>query len=212
MSFSNFNNSYPQGAQLQNCSAGTPIGGVDGSNIFRLLKLTAAGGIAQGVPGSTSGTAYFGINPVADLTAALPGLKAVNTIMARSLVIPTAISAGLYNIKPAFSQEQNPGGAVTIILSRVTSLLDNYASTLVTGNDGFNPTAPQVANGLYGIWHNIAMANFAGAPAVAVDNTFVPQTLYLDAGTYNLIVIVHTAFTTTSQSTLAGFEQFTQIA
>jgi len=133
MSFSNFNNSFPQGSQLQNCSAGTPIGGVDSSNIFRLLKLTAAGGIAQGVPGSTTGTTYFGINPVADLTAVPAGAKVANTIMARSLVIPTPISAGLYTIKPAYSQDQNPGGAVTIILSKVTSLLDNYATTLTTG-------------------------------------------------------------------------------
>jgi hypothetical protein len=212
MSFSNFNNSFPQGSQLQNCSAGSPIGGVDSSNIFRLLKLTAAGGIAQGVPGSTTGTTYFGINPVADITAAAPGLKAVNTIMARSLVIPTAISAGLYNIKPAYSQEQNPGGAVSIILTRLTSVLDNYASTLITGTDAFNPSAAQVANGLFGIWHNVSMQRFAGATALAVDNTFIDQTLYLEAGTYNLIVICHTAFTTTTQATLAGFEQFTQIA
>jgi hypothetical protein len=215
MSFSNFNNADPQGTQLQNCSAGSPIGGIDNNNIFRLLKLTASGGITTS-PALDPTTTPYQIQSLPPQGTGVVGAKAASLALAKFNILATAVTAGLYTITPYFAIEGNTGGSVSILLVKIGSSLDTYANTLAYGTDPFAPTFNDVAfGGLAGAWHNLNMSKIGtGAPSYAMPTNASNQTrnFYLEAATYSLIVVVDTAITTTGTgSCVAGFQNISNI-
>ena len=213
MSFSNFNNSYPQGSQLQNCSAGSPIGGIDNNNIFRLLKLTASGGITSSPPLDPTTTPYQ-IQALAPQGTGAVGLKAASLALANFNVLSTAVTAGLYTIAPYFAIDANTGGSISLLLLKSGSVLDTYANTLAYGTDPWAPVFNDVAaGGLAGAWHNLQMNKIgtgAASFALPTNSENLTKTIYLEAGTYRLIVVVDTALTTTGTGSAIG--GFTSIA
>lgn len=213
MSFSNFNNAYPQGSQLQNCSAGSPIGGIDNNNIFRLLKLTASGGITNSPPLDPTTTPYQ-IQPQAPQGSGAVGLKAASLALANFNVLSTAVTAGLYTIAPYFAIEANTGGTISLLLVKSGSSVDTYANTLTYGTDPWAPTFNDIANGgLAGAWHSLQMNGIgtgAASFALPTNAANITKTLYLEAGTYRLIAVVDTALTTTGVGRTTG--GFTSIA
>jgi hypothetical protein len=215
MSFSNFNNGYPQGSQLQNCSAGSPIGGIDNNNIFRLLKLTASGGITTSLPLDPTTTPYQ-IQAVAPQGTGAVGVKAASLALANFNILSTAVTAGLYSIAPYFVIDANTGGAISLLLVKSGSPLDTYANTLAYGTDPWAPTFADVTlGGLACVWHNLQMSKAgAGSPSYALPTNAanITKSAYLEAGTYRLIVVVDTAITTTGAGNcVAAFQNISNI-
>jgi hypothetical protein len=209
MSFSSFNNSLPQGYQLQQCSPASPIGGKDGNDIFRMLRLTPNGSISSLVPVYPPLVNYIGENPNSQTQAAVPGLRPVSRLLIYSQVVIVG-NPGVYRVKPAAICEKTPGGAVTMILTSNGSTLSTYAAGLTPGTSDFLPGITELASGTLAVWDNVAFANLPGATgAVTIDNTFVAEEVYLGPNIYNLIVVVHTAITTSSNTFLTGFTEFT---
>ena len=215
MSFSNFNNGYPQGSQLQNCSAGSPIGGIDANNIFRLLKLTASGGVTTS-PALDPTTTPYQIQALAPQGTGAVGLKAASLALANFNVLSTAVTAGLYSIAPYFAIEANTGGTINLLLVKSGSSVDTYANTLAYGTDPWAPTFNDIANGgLAGAWHGLQMSRIGSGDAsfaLPTNAANLTKTIYLEAGTYRLIVVVDTALTTTGIGrSSAGFTSIANI-
>ena len=214
MSFSNFNNSAPQGSQLQNCSAGSPIGGIDSNNIFRLLKLTASGGITTNIPVAPTTTSYQ-IKSLVPVPTGAVGIKAANLALGYISVVQNAVTAGLYEVAPYVNIEANAGGSVSCILVKVGSVLDTYAQTLAYGTDPWAPTLNDTQGGLAGFWHNITLNKIgSGATAFATGTAAqnLQRTLYLEAAAYKIVVVVDTNITTTGTGDMvSGFSNFNQI-
>jgi hypothetical protein len=209
MSFSTFNNSVPQGTQLQQCSPASPIGGKDGNDIFRMLRLTPNGSISSLVPVYPPLANYIGNNPNSQTQPAVPGLRPVGTLLTFSQ-IGIVDNPGVYRVKPDLICEKTPGGAVTMILTNIGSNLWNYTNSLVAGVDPFLPTLTDMTTGAWAIWDNVALANLPGAVvANTIDNTFVAEEVYLGPSVYSLIIVVHSALTTSSSTFLTGFTELT---
>lgn len=217
MSFSNFNNNIPQGSQLQDCSSGSPIGGIDNNNIFRLLHLTSGGGLTNQSIVPAANTYYSVSNPLAG-SSGVAGLKGAGIILAYADITPIALSAGVYDIRPVFIQDQNSGGAVNIVLVKTSSQLDAYISTRIIGSDAFAPSIADYLSGCAAVWHNLVMQDIGtGSTSFALNTTnnadIMTQSTYLAAGSYKLMVFVHTAITTGPTSTnYTGVQFFNQIA
>lgn len=216
MSFSNFNNSFPQGSQLQDCSAGSPIGGVDSNNIFRLLHLTANGNIAVQSAATQVNTYYSVLGGVA-ATSGATGLKAAGVILAYQNVVYDLVT-GVYTFRPYFLQDQNTGGAVNQVLVKEFSILDTYINTRIVGSDAFTPSITDFSAGVGAIWHNLVMQDIGtGSTSFALNTTNnvdnMEQTAYLTAGNYKLLTFVHTAITTGPTATnYSGLQYINQIA
>ena len=214
MSFSNINGGQPQGTQLDDCSAGTPVGGLDSTNIFRIIKLTSAGSITTNVPLPIASTPYS-VDPIAGTPTGAVGIKIAGLALSFTAVLP-AISAGLYEIAPYVNLEANTGGSLSFLLIKSGSSLDIYVNTLAFGVDPFAPTAANVNNGgLACFWHNVSVNKIGtGALAYATGATAlnITKTAFLTAGSYNLICVVDTAVTTTGTGQLfAGFTNINRI-
>jgi hypothetical protein len=215
MSFSNFNNADPQGTQLQNCSAGSPIGGIDNNNIFRLLKLTASGGITTS-PALDPTTTPYQVESLAPQGTGIIGAKAASLALANFNILSTAVTAGLYTITPFFAIEGNTGGSVNLLLVKNSSNLYTYVLTLAYGTDTWQPTLNDLTlGGLAGVWHNLTMSKIgSGAASFALPSNSANMTknVYLEAGSYSLIVVVDTAITTTGTGNcVAGFQNISNI-
>lgn len=159
MSFSNFNNSYPQGSQLQNCSAGSPIGGVDSNNVFRLLKLTATGTLPTA---TTDTTAAQALTPA----PLAPGAYAASVCLAyfTNIFTNTTGAALQITINPVLLGQFTGGNLLNMVFMKSGSTLSGYAGGRAIGTDNFAPTINQ-ADGALKFYHNYNFQPFGAAGA-----------------------------------------------
>jgi hypothetical protein len=210
MSINQVSNNRPSGSTAKACDAGIPIvGRTSSTGVYEILKVNADGSLplaangtfVTGVPTSDSPTA--GANPVT-------GVKAVDLVLAYNLVTPTPLTAGLYKINPFFICSATVLGAVDIMLIKSGSPLDAYTSGRAPFADGFAPTINDFADGFAVFFNANTNINMGGNNALAY-NRSNETTVYLEAGSYNLLVKVHTAITMTAGAVYSGFYNFTQL-
>jgi hypothetical protein len=210
MSIQQVSNNRPSGSTAKACDAGIPISGrTSTTGTYEILKvnadgslpLAANGAFVTGVP--TSETPKAGVNPST-------GVKAVDLVLAYDLVTPTPITAGLYQINPFFICNATVLGAVDIMLIKDASPLDSYTAARVPFVDGFSPSISDFAGGFAVFFHNNTNQNMGGNNALAY-NRSNETTVYLEAGSYKLLVKVHTAITMTAGAVFSGFYSFNQL-
>lgn len=210
MSINQVSNNRPSGSTAKACDAGIPIvGRTSSTGVYEILKVNADGSLPlaangtfiAGVPTSDSPTA--GANPTT-------GVKAVDLVLAYNLVTPTPLTAGLYNINPFFICNASVLGAVDIMLIKQGSPLDSYTTTRVPFTDGFAPSINDFADGFAVFFNAISNVNMGGNNALAY-NRSNQITVYLEAGSYLLLVKVHTAITMNAGAIYSGFYNFTNL-
>jgi hypothetical protein len=210
MSINQVSNNRPSGSTAKACDAGIPIvGRTSSTGVYEILKVNADGSLplaangtfVSGVPTSDSPTA--GANPTT-------GVKAVDLVLAYNLVTPTPLTAGLYKINPFFICSATVLGAVDIMLIKQGSPLDAYTSTRAPFADGFAPSIGDFADGFAVFFNSVTNVNMGGNNALAY-NRSNETTVYLEAGSYYLLVKVHTAITMTAGAIYSGFYNFTQL-
>ena len=199
---SQISNNKPSGYQSIDCDAGIPISGRTASNgSYQILKLSDAGSllVKSGVSATSVNYQIESLVPV--VTGAI-GVKAVSIFLGNFNVIPTAISEGWYTISPSFIAQANSGGSITALLVKVGSIIESYSATLNAGTDGFDATINQLTQGgLACVWHNLPLTNRIGngvMTATGGNSNTLEKNVYLEAGAYNLVIIVDTAITTNS--------------
>lgn len=163
MSFSSFNTSEPQGTILQNCSPGTPIGGIDSGNIFRLLKLNTNGTIAMTAPAPiTNINAAQNIGPVA-----LPGGPyAANTCLGffPNIFENTTGNVLEITINPILLGNFTAGNLLNMVFMSSGTNLSAYSAGRTIGSDTFAPTVTE-SLGLLKFYHNYVFQPFGAAGA-----------------------------------------------
>ena len=191
-------NLRPDGSTAIQCDAGTPImGRTSTTGTYQIMKVNADGTIA-GLPSPIADASVFYSltpNPYASPLGAMGG----GTAIAYADIITTQISAGSYIISPQYVvQATTTGGSVTMILVKVGSVLDAYCNSLNLGTDAFTPNTGNVSNGFAQIWHNVPLmelGTIAGVSTTTANANVLNKSVYLESGTYKLLVICHTAFT-----------------
>jgi hypothetical protein len=197
---SQISNNKPSGYQSVDCDAGIPISGRTASNgSYQILKLSDTGSLLVQSGIDASAVAYQIESNVGTPTGAIGG-KVAGIFLGTTAVITTAISSGFYTISPSFIAEANSGGAITLILVKVGTTLDAYAGTLNAGTDAFLPSLANIqGGGLACLWHTLPLNNRLSTSIMSATggnaNT-LEKTVYLEAGSYNMISVVDTAITT----------------
>jgi hypothetical protein len=208
MSIQQVSNNRPSGSAALACDAGIPIvGRTSSTGTYEILKVNADGSLpfassngtfVSGVP--TSDTPIAGANPTT-------GIKAVDLVLAYNLVTPTPLTAGVYRINPFFICSATVLGAVDMMLIKAGSPLDAYTATRAAFVDGFSPSITDFADGFAVFFNNVANVNMGGNNALAYNRTNQID-VYLEAGSYELLVKVHTAITMTAGAVYSGFYNF----
>lgn len=203
-------NNRPSGSTAKSCDAGLPISGrTSSTGEYQILKVGADGGIITGAPVPDASIPYAPtprqfLNPIG---GALP----VDRIVFNQQIISTTIASGVYRINPFYIYEGTAGGSVNFLLIKETTTLNTYAITRNPFVDNWAATVNNYQDGFAGIWHNVAVEEIANNIFLSY-NRNNPAEIYLEAGTYRLVVYVHTSISTVNASTFTGFYEFTQIA
>lgn len=214
---SQISNNKPSGYQSIDCDAGIPISGRTASNgSYQILKLSDTGSLLVQSGVGASSVQYQIESNVGTPTGAIGG-KVAGIFLGNFNVITTAISSGWYTISPSFIAEASSGGAVTLILIKIGSTLDTYAGTLAGGTDAFTPSLADIsAGGIACLWHTLPLTNRLSTSIMSATggnaNT-LEKTVYLEAGSYNLAVVVDTAITTAGTGQIfASLQNLIQVA
>jgi hypothetical protein len=207
------NNTRASGSTSIQCDAGVPISGrTSDTGVYNILKVNADGSLPTGlVPEATTNVPYLNsprvsvLNPVGAFTA--------NTLAFYESVTLAPIVSGVYQLIPMWICATNSAGAVNFALIQTGSAMDTYTSTRNVGTDSFTPAITDFASGFACWWDNNALQviGSTGSRGTAGLNTQQKE-VHLDAGSYKLLVWVHTAFTTSSPIVNAGFLNFTKIS
>lgn len=200
-------NNKPSGFQSIDCDAGVPIMGrtaSDGS--YQIFKVNSDGSLPFASSLADTGTAYA-LSP-ANIPSVL-GAFAGGVLIDYIDVITTSIDAGAYTISPFYGlNASTSGGAVSIALIKVGSNMDSYTSGLIVGTDAFSPPITIAFGGIAQFWHNLALNPYGSLAGISIatgtNNTILEKTQYLEAGTYKIAVICHTAFTKGNPVSTAG--------
>jgi hypothetical protein len=210
MSINQVSNNRPSGSTAKACDAGIPIvGRTSSTGVYEILKVNADGSLPLAANGTfitgvpTSDTPNSGGNPTT-------GIKAVDLVLAYDLVTPIPLTAGLYKINPFFICSATVLGAVDIMLIKDGSPLDAYTTGRAPFIDGFSPTITDFADGFAVFFNNVANVNMGGNNALSY-NRSNETTVYLEAGSYKLLVKVHTAITMTAGAIYSGFYNFSKL-
>ena len=191
-------NLRPDGSTAIQCDSGTPImGRTSTTGTYQIMKVNADGTIA-GLPSPIAdASVFYSLTPNPYLSPI--GAMAGGTAIAYADLITTSIDAGCYIFSPQYVvQATTTGGAVTMILVKVGSVLDTYCGSLNLGTDAFQPSTGNVSNGFAQIWHNVplhSLGTIAGVSTTTANSNVLNKNVYLESGTYKLMVISHTAFT-----------------
>jgi hypothetical protein len=210
-------NNKPSGYQSVDCDAGIPISGRTASNgSYQILKLSDTGSLLVQSGINASGVQYQIESNFGTPTGAL-GVKATGIFLGVGNVISTAVSSGWYNINPSFIAEAITGGSVNLMLVKIGTILETYATTLNAGSDSFNPTFNDISfGGLACVWHNNLNNTRLGTnlfSATGGNANTLEKTVYLEAGSYSLIAYVDTAITTAGTGqVLIGLQNLIQVA
>lgn len=203
-------NNRPSGSGAKTCDRGLPVSGrTAATGEYQILKVGNDGGIITGSPVADTGIAYAP-NPMQFLNP-IGGALPVDRIVFNQTIVNVTIAAGVYRINPFHIYEGTAGGSLNFLLVKELSTLNTYAATRNAYVDNFTPTVNDYNDGFSGIWHNVASEEISNNIFVAY-NRNNPLELYLESGTYRLVVFVHTGISTVIGSTFTGFYQFTQIA
>lgn len=209
MSIQQNSNNRPSGSTAKACDAGIPIVGRTASTgVYEILKVNSDGSL----PVAANGTNVTGvITAQAPLIGTNPttGSIAAGTVIAYNNIGTTISTAGLYKINPFFIASASVLGAVNFTLVR-NGTLDNYISTLTPFTDTYNPAISDFTTGYSFFWHNIVNQTMGGSNVVSY-NVNSEKTVYLDAGTYKLLITVETAITMNAGSFYSGFYTFAQL-
>lgn len=200
-------NNRPAGSNAIQCDAGTPImGRTSDTGTYQVLKVNADGSIA-GLPSPVAdASVLYSLSPgvIPSILGAFAGGVAIDYVD----VITTSISAGSYTIAPWYGLEATTsGGSISIGLVKVGSNMDTYCTGLNLGTDAYQPPVTLAWNGLAQFWHNIPiepLGSLAGASFIVGNQQVMAKSVYLETGTYKLIVICHTAFTKGSPFSIVG--------
>lgn len=193
-------NNKPSGYQSVDCDPGTPISGRTASNgSYQILKVANDGGLLTngGVPASD---VNYQIEAVPPTPVGSVGLIATTVIIANNLVVTNAIQAGWYQVSPSIVIESTGAGSVSVMLVKQGSPIEIYASTLILGTDPFALSMATANGGGMGcVWHNLPLNRIGSTLSYATGGNanVLEKTVYLEAGTYRMVVIVDTAITTT---------------
>lgn len=193
-------NNKPSGYQSIDCDAGTPISGRTASNgSYQILKVSDAGSLLVQSAVDPASVEYQ-IENIVPVGTGVTGVKVATIFLGSIAVVPVSISAGVYTIAPSCILEASSGGSLTLILVKAGTLLDSYSGTLNIGTDPYTPALATVtAGGLACMWHNLPLTSYLAnnlMSATAGTTATLEKTVYLEAGTYNLVAIVDTNITT----------------
>jgi hypothetical protein len=210
---SNVNNQKASGSSAIQCDAGSPISGRTADDgVYQILKVNADGSLPTGlVPEANANVPYYGtprasvLNPVGAFTA--------NTLVFYESVTLAPIVDGLYTIQPQFICASNSAGSVNFALIKIGSVMDTYTSTRNVGTDSFTPSITDFGAGFSAYWDNAVLTAIGSTGSRGTGALVIQQKdVYLDAGSYKLLIWVHTAFTTSSPIIYTGFTNFTKIS
>lgn len=196
------------GTSTKDCDAGLPIAGRTGGNVtdsYQILKLTNDGTLA-GFPTAVGGLPYSGF--FLNTFAVTGGAPPANTYLGSSNSFGVT-SDGQYNVNPILIYPGAAGGGISFVLYKDGTDLWTYINGLVPLN-AFNPTSTNVANGLYGYWHNSASQGFGGTLMQSYNRTNTLST-YLTTGTYYLAAITDGATNIAVGVAQIGFNEFVKI-
>lgn len=214
---SQISNNKPSGYQSIDCDAGIPISGRTASNgSYQILKLSDTGSLLVQSGIGASGVQYQIESNIGTPTGAIGG-KVAGIFLGDFNVITSAVSSGWYTISPSFIAEAVSGGAVTLLLLKIGSTLETYAGTLAGGTDAFSPSLADISGGgIACIWHTLPLTNRLSGTIMSATggnaNT-LEKTVYLEAGAYNLVVVVDTAITTAGSGQIfASLQNLIQVA
>lgn len=199
-------NNKPSGFQSYECDAGTPISGrTSSSGSYQILKVNSDGSINNATADLQA--LYTGYNATAIATAGIA--PPTNTFIGKSNSI--SVNDGQYQINPTFIYTGGAGGGISFILYKSFTNLDTYINTLTPFTDTFQATAPDIASGLYGFWHNTA-SQALGSNLQSSYNRNNTNSLYLTTGQYYIAVITDGATVFNAGIGLIGFYEFLKIA
>jgi len=208
-------NNRPSGSPAILCDAGIPIvGRTSPTGVYEILKVNADGSLV-GFPASApdSSVAYID-SPVA--TTLSTGTYAAGSLLAADLVVSTAIAEGLYRITPFIklaTSSTNP--TINFLFIRVGSLADTYLSTIVAGNDDYDPAITQI-EGIEAFFSAVVIAKITVVTGnnQAMSVNTVSQDIFLPAGTYKLAVVQNSAagITISAPQIATGLQQMLKLA
>ena len=210
---SEVNNTRASGSSSIQCDAGVPISGrTSDTGVYNILKVNADGSLPTGlVPESAGNVPYYGTPRASTLNPI--GAFAVNTLVFYESITFAPIVDGLYQIQPQFICASNSAGAVNFALIKTGSAMDTYTTTRVVGTDTFVPSITDFSAGFSAYWDNAVLTAIGSTGSRGTGALVIQQKdVYLDAGSYKLLIWVHTTFTTSSPIIYTGFTTFTKIS
>ena len=193
------------------CDFGIPVMGRDPSNnTYKFLNTNSAGVLniinnsktfATGV--KTSATPASNLNPIT-------GVKAANLVLSYNQISATALVAGLYQINPFFICNASVAGAVNFTIIKAGTPLATYAASRIPFTDPYAPAITDFSQGYGFFWHQIVNQPMGNNNFVSY-NVQSQKTVYLEAGTYFLLITVDTSITMNAGENFSGFYEFTQL-
>jgi hypothetical protein len=210
MSLGTFNFAIPQGNQEQNCTPGSPVGGLDSNNIFRLLKLSPDGtamAASRVSPSLYNNSTNVGSAPLTT------GIKTANLLLSYSIVINTSLN-GIFEFRPFVNLFLTGSGTINIFFVTSGSAFDTYLSSLVPGTDLLNPTIANLNSGLVQFFHQGQMATSGSNVANYLNPTAANQLngKALLSGITKMAIVANSNLTIADPGILFGLNYLTQIA
>ena len=189
---------------------GTPVMGVNENNVYNILNTNLQGNlITGGKYVNPSDVSYIGSNP--GIIGTVASTPANNTFINYQVITQNSIEEGVYSVNPTYLYiAGGAGGAITFVLGKVGSSFDSYVSSLTPGN-AFNPGMSPLLDGFFGCWDSVPVVLLGTtlAHTTRVDNS---KQIYLETGSYFIVIVTKTGVNFGGGNTLVGFYEFNRIS
>lgn len=207
------NNNKSAGTTAKSCDAILPIGGITENSYYKAAVITNSGGFFSEQPEPNTSLSYIDTPISVPITAAL---KPLGTFLANVNIHPTILtSSGQYRINPQFicpTSTASGTGGVNFIIYKTVSTFGTYVGTLTLGTSTVNPSIANLLDGITGFWQGQLMYSFGTGNSQITSNNNSSKSIYLNAATgYSMLVVCHTAITTTDTTAYVGFTEFNRI-
>jgi hypothetical protein len=194
------------GSTARQCDPGLPITGRSAdTGQYNIARINPDG--SMGTMGAAGGISLPTPSAITVSIGAIVANRFLGTIAASAS--GSAFLEGMYRVNPTAFWQGTGGGSLSFILYKLGTTFDTYVGSVGVGNP-FTPSVTDISTGVAGYWHAVA-GQAIGLQSFAAYNRSNALDLYLEAGSYNLMVFTDTNITTTLSPMLVGFYSFARL-